>query len=199
MLINPILRAERYYWNSYLWILWIHLSVHRSLKRWAGIPHTCQFQEVKIFPFCNLCLTQCSVRIRSGTSRAVGWKWKWSNKVIQAYFDISCSMINYKKFSLRKSRGDREIGLNNLENREEKEKLVSKILKIERRKRNFSQVLKIESRKRNCFSDSWKSRGERDMKISFSRAREKNLSHFSSRISRDRDSCQCLGGRQIHL
>ena len=30
------------------------------------------------------------------------------------------------------------------------------------------------------------------MKISFSRAREKNLSHFSSRISRDRDSCQCL-------
>ena len=32
------------------------------------------------------------------------------------------------------------------------------------------------------------------MKISFSRAREKNLSHFSSRISRDRDSCQCLTG-----
>ena len=31
------------------------------------------------------------------------------------------------------------------------------------------------------------------MKISFSRAREKNLNHFSSRISRDRDSCQCLG------
>ena len=30
------------------------------------------------------------------------------------------------------------------------------------------------------------------MKISFSRAREKNLNHFSSRISRDRDSCQCL-------
>ena len=30
------------------------------------------------------------------------------------------------------------------------------------------------------------------MKISFSRAREKNLSHFSSRISRDRDSRQCL-------
>ena len=32
------------------------------------------------------------------------------------------------------------------------------------------------------------------MKISFSRAREKNLSNFSSRISRDRDSCQCLTG-----
>ena len=32
------------------------------------------------------------------------------------------------------------------------------------------------------------------MKISFSRAREKNLNHFSSRISRDRDSCQCLSG-----
>ena len=30
------------------------------------------------------------------------------------------------------------------------------------------------------------------MKNSFSRAREKNLNHFSSRISRDRDSCQCL-------
>ena len=30
------------------------------------------------------------------------------------------------------------------------------------------------------------------MEISFSQAREKNLGHFSSRISRDRDSCQCL-------
>ena len=76
---------------------------------------------------------------------------------------------------------------------EEKEKLISKILKIERRKRIFFLVLKIERRKRNFSSDSWKSRVERDIKISFSRAREKNLSHFSSRISRDRDSCQCLG------
>ena len=39
---------------------------------------------------------------------------------------------------------------------------------------------------------SWKSRGERNMKISFSQLREKNLSYFSSRISRDRDSCKCL-------
>ena len=30
------------------------------------------------------------------------------------------------------------------------------------------------------------------MKISFSQAREKNLNHFTLRISRDRDSCQCL-------
>ena len=30
------------------------------------------------------------------------------------------------------------------------------------------------------------------MEISFLQAREKNLGHFSSRISRDRDSCQCL-------
>ena len=57
--------------------------------------------------------------------------------------------------------------------------LREKILKIERRKRNFSSI-------------SWKSRGERDMKISFCDPREKNFSHFSSRISRDRDSCQCL-------
>ena len=73
-----------------------------------------------------------------------------------------------------------------LENREEKEKLVSN------REENFFQVLKIERRKRNFSSDSWKSRGEWDMEISFSQAREKNLGHFSSRISRDRDSCQCL-------
>ena len=71
-----------------------------------------------------------------------------------------------------KSRGDREI--------------FSKILKVERRKRNGSK------KEREIIFKSWKSRGERDMKISFSRAREKNLIHFSSRISRDRDSCQCL-------
>ena len=35
------------------------------------------------------------------------------------------------------------------------------------------------------------------MKIGFSRSREKNLSHFSSRIYRDRDSCQCLEGRSV--
>ena len=37
------------------------------------------------------------------------------------------------------------------------------------------------------------------MKTQFSSSREKNMNHFSSRISRDRDSCQCLrssvGGR----
>ena len=62
--------------------------------------------------------------------------------------------------------GKKEKLFSSLENREEKEKLFLRFLK---------------------------SRGERDMKISFSRAREKNLNHFSSRISRDRDSCQCLG------
>ena len=42
-------------------------------------------------------------------------------------------------------------------------------------------------------NQSCKSRGERDMKFSFSRVREKNPNHFSSRLSRDRDSWQCLG------
>ena len=37
--------------------------------------------------------------------------------------------------NLEKLRGEREIVLQNLENREEKEKLLLKILKIERRKR----------------------------------------------------------------
>ena len=85
-----------------------------------------------------------------------------------------------------KSRGDREI--------------FSKILKVERRKRNGSKKereiifksWKSRGERETFPPDSWKSRGERDMKISFSRAREKNLNHFSSRISRDRDSCQCL-------
>ena len=52
-----------------------------------------------------------------------------------------------------------------LENREEKEKLFLRFLKVERRTRHENQLL---------------------------RATEKNLNHFSSRISRDRDSCQCL-------
>ena len=78
-----------------------------------------------------------------------------------------------------KSRGEREIVLQNLENREEKEKFNTKILWTERRKRNV-------------FSKSWKSRGERDMKIHFSSSRGKTKSNFSSRISRDRDSCQGL-------
>ena len=56
----------------------------------------------------------------------------------------------------------------NLENREEKEKVFYKILKIERRKRNssanlenreekgklFNKILKIERRKRNCSTKS---------------------------------------------
>ena len=78
-----------------------------------------------------------------------------------------------------KSRGEREIVQQNLENREEKEKLESKILWTERRKRND-------------FSKSWKSRGERVLKIHFSSSRGKTKSNFSSRISRDRDSCQGL-------
>ena len=82
----------------------------------------------------------------------------------------------------------------NLKNQEQKEKLVTKILEIERRKRNFSQVLKIKRRRRNFYSNSWKLRGERDVKIHFLRSREKNRGHFSSMISRDRDSCQCATG-----
>ena len=49
----------------------------------------------------------------------------------------------------RKSRGEGEICLRYLENREEIEKFVSHILKIEKRKRKFSKK-------------SWKSRGERE-------------------------------------
>ena len=41
-------------------------------------------------------------------------------------------------FRSGKSRGEREIVLQNLENREEKEKVFYKILKIERSKRNCS-------------------------------------------------------------
>ena len=78
-----------------------------------------------------------------------------------------------------KSRGEREIVLQNLENREEKEKFNTKILRTERRKRND-------------FSKSWKSRGERDMKFHFSSSRGETKNNFSSRISRDRDSCQGL-------
>ena len=39
--------------------------------------------------------------------------------------------------NLEKLRGEREIVLQNLENREEKEKLFYKILKFEKRKRNW--------------------------------------------------------------
>ena len=79
----------------------------------------------------------------------------------------------------------------------------------------FFSIFKIESRKRNCSFKSLKSRGERenvlknpeksrleseffsqtfqrDLKIHFSNSREKFVGHFSSRISRDRDSCQGL-------
>ena len=51
-----------------------------------------------------------------------------------------------------KSRGEREIVPQNLDNREEKGKLFYKILKIERRKRN-------------CTTKSWKSRWEREIDL----------------------------------
>ena len=82
-------------------------------------------------------------------------------------------------FKSWKSRRERESVLQNLENREEKEKFNTKILRTERRKRND-------------FSKSWKSRGERDMKFHFSSSRGETKNNFSSRISRDRDSCQGL-------
>ena len=97
---------------------------------------------------------------------------------------------------------------------------MGKISYIERRKRNFSiQILKIEKRKgfflqnlinreekekfflkvlkfekwtRIWFSNSWKSRRKREMKVQFSRSREKKMSNFSRRFSRDRDSCHRL-------
>ena len=78
-------------------------------------------------------------------------------------------------------REEKIICFENLENREEKE--------------NFNiNISKNERRKRNVFSTSWKSRGERDMKIHFSSWREKTKSNFSLRDSRDRDSCQGLLG-----
>ena len=73
----------------------------------------------------------------------------------------------------------KRIFLQNLINREEKEKFFLKILKFEKRKRIW-------------FSNSWKSRKEREMKIQFSRPREKKMSHFSRHFSRDRDSCHRL-------
>ena len=60
--------------------------------------------------------------MRSGTSWAVGWKWS-NDKVIESYFDISCSMINYQT-------------------------VIKKILKIERRKRNFLQNLESREEKK---------------------------------------------------
>ena len=73
----------------------------------------------------------------------------------------------------------KRICLQNLINREEKEKF-------------FLTILKFEKRKRIWFSNSWKSRKEREMKIQFSRPREKKMSHFSRHFSRDRDSCHRL-------
>ena len=86
------------------------------------------------------------------------------------------------KSIFHKSRGEREIFLQNLENREEKENFNKRSWET-RGEREF------------LFSKSWNSRGERDMKIHFSSLRGKTVSHFSSRISRDRDSCQCLEPR----
>ena len=56
--------------------------------------------------------------------------------------------------NLEKLRGEREIVLQNLENREEKEKLLFKILKIERRKRNSIQKSCEPRREREMFSQN---------------------------------------------
>ena len=79
----------------------------------------------------------------------------------------------------------KRICLQNLINREEKEKF-------------FLTILKFEKRKRIWFSNSWKSRKEREMKIQFSRPREKKMSHFSRHFSRDRDSCHRLAPVWAH-
>ena len=87
--------------------------------------------------------------------------------------DIKGRKIIFKSLKLR---GKWEIVLQILENREKKGK---------------SQYKNLVSWE-DVFSKSWKSRGERDMKIHFSSQRGKTNSKFSSRISRDRDSCQGL-------
>ena len=68
-------------------------------------------------------------------------------------------------FKSWKSRRERESVLQNLENREEKEKLFYKILKIERRKRN-------------CSTKSWKSRGEREVQYKNLENREEKEKWF---------------------
>ena len=81
-----------------------------------------------------------TVRMKSETSWKLEWKWKWS-------------IIERRKRNMApkscQSRGEGEIFLQCLENREEKGNFFSRISKIEKRKRNFSQK-------------SWQSRGERE-------------------------------------
>ena len=53
---------SRYYWNSYLWILWIHLSVHRSLN---FISYTLfHIQDIKK----DMRITNCMIYL------ALSWK-----------------------------------------------------------------------------------------------------------------------------
>ena len=70
--------------------------------------------------------------------------------------------------------------------------LSSQSWKSRRERELILKIFQIEKRKRFVVKKSWKSRREREMKIQFSSSREKNMSHFFSRFSRDRDSCQWL-------
>ena len=111
---------------------------------------------------------------------------KWYKHILIYHAQWSIIKMLIKKI-LKIERRQRNF-LQNLESREEKEKWVSKILKFKRRKRSFFK--------------SWKSRGEwetfpsilenREEKETWILASRENLNHFSSKISRDRDSCHCL-------
>ena len=81
-----------------------------------------------------------TVRMKSETSWKLEWMWKWS------IIERRKSNMAPKSCQLR---GEGEIFLQCLENREEKGNFFSRISKIEKRKRNSSQK-------------SWQSRGERE-------------------------------------
>ena len=106
-------------------------------------------------------------------NRAQNLIYREEKKII--FLKIEKGKENLNVWKSHKMREEREIGPQNLENQEEKENCNIKT-----------------SGKKNVFLKSWKSRGEGDMKIHFSSSREKTMSLFCSRISRDWASCQGL-------
>ena len=93
------------------------------------------------------------------------WKTKVRGRHLRPYFDEKQGTREPREdkdfFKSWKSRRKRESVIQNLENREEKEKLFYKILKIERRKRSSIQK-------------SWEPRGEREMIFQNLENREEN-------------------------
>ena len=129
---NAVIQSwkQKEYWNSYLWLQELKEKSEGAIK-------------LSIILYCLLILIFL-VLVKIGPNQDQN-----KTKAGSGWFSQSCWLLKCWERKSWKSRGYKEIGLHNLENREEKEKFFLSLENREEKEELFLHFLKIERRTRH--------------------------------------------------